>query len=290
MKKAGPWFLRQRPGDKEKLSYRAWKWLWQQSPDLQQPTLLNRIEETDWDLLIILDAARYDILRQIADAVISKEISPASSTPEFLQAAEKRNIFSDCFYLSANPQVNRHEVGAGTVKHTSHLWDERLQTIPPAPLYNEAAELVRNGDTVVAHSVQPHYPHICKIDGDIEPVPGGFHPSETDIQLHDVIQGYLTNRNYPLSDACISYEACLRFAWSEAQSIAQSLRREGYSTVVTADHGEAFGEYGFVEHPVGVSIPPLRRVPWVEFNPNKNQPNMTGENSVNNQLQALGYK
>jgi hypothetical protein len=32
--------------------------------------------------------------------------------------------------------------------------------------------------------------------------------------------------------------------------------------VITADHGEGFGEYGVYEHPVGCPAPTIKRVPW----------------------------
>jgi hypothetical protein len=34
--------------------------------------------------------------------------------------------------------------------------------------------------------------------------------------------------------------------------------------VVTADHGEAFGEEGVWEHHIETYIPPLMEVPWLE--------------------------
>jgi len=34
--------------------------------------------------------------------------------------------------------------------------------------------------------------------------------------------------------------------------------------VVTADHGEAFGEEGVWEHHIETHIPPLMEVPWLE--------------------------
>lgn len=290
MSHIAPWFYRQRPGDEEKATYRAWKRAWQLIPDLTQSTLFDQIEATDWDLLIILDAARYDTLRDIATGVVSKAVSPASSTPEFLKAANRNSVFADDYYLSANPQVERHDVDAAHIEHADHLWDDRLETIPPGPVYDRAAELVRDGESVVAHTVQPHYPHICRINGDLEPVPGGLHPAETDIELHDIVQGYLTNGNYALVDARRSYEICTEFAWNEAQAVAQRLRRDGYSIAITADHGEVFGEYGFVEHPVGVSIPPLRAVPWIEFTPAEDPTSNDEPESIDDRLRALGYR
>lgn len=285
-----PWFHRQRPGDDERLSYRVYKRAWQQLPEFSQPTLFDRIERTDWNLLIILDAARYDSLRGIADAVVSKEISPASSTPEFLPAVEEANIFADDYYVSASPQSTKRTTGAKHTEYLEEYWDDRLQTIPPGPVYDRASELVRNGKSVVAHTLQPHYPHICRINGDLEPVPGGFHPEEIDIRPDDVLQGYLTNGNYSLKDLQRSYEICLEFAWEEAKGVAQKLRQEGYTVAITADHGELFGEYGFVNHPTHVPVPTLRHVPWIKFTPPSKSAANKELDDVDDRLRALGYR
>lgn len=283
-----PWFHRTKDGDSEGIMYRAWKRVWQQLPDFCEPTLFEQVERSNWDLLILLDAARYDTLRSVADAVVSKKISPASSTPEFLEAATETRLFSGAHYVSANPQVERRDTGAKRTEYLDDEWNDDLETIPPESVYRRAVELVQEGESVVAHTVQPHYPHIHRIDGDMEPVSGGLHPAETDIDLHDVVQGYLTNGNYDLEDALRSYEICTRFAWEEARRTAQRLRRKGFTIAITADHGEAFGEFGFVEHPVGVSIPQLRRVPWVEFTPNESSTDV--DETVGNRLKSLGYR
>ena len=34
------------------------------------------------------------------------------------------------------------------------------------------------------------------------------------------------------------------------------------TVAITADHGEAFGEYGVYRHPLGVPHPQIKRVPW----------------------------
>ena len=47
------------------------------------------------------------------------------------------------------------------------------------------------------------------------------------------------------------------------ESIAELLPELDGSVVVTADHGEAFGEQGVWEHHIETPIPPLIEVPWV---------------------------
>lgn len=37
-------------------------------------------------------------------------------------------------------------------------------------------------------------------------------------------------------------------------------------TIITSDHGNAFGEYGLFGHPAGYHIQALVKVPWLEAN------------------------
>jgi glucan phosphoethanolaminetransferase (alkaline phosphatase superfamily) len=69
------------------------------------------------------------------------------------------------------------------------------------------------------------------------------------------------------------------------------------SVVITADHGEAFGEYGVVGHDPGRFHPKVRKVPWVrtsatdkrEYEPEMNF-SLSTSVSTKDQLKALGYK
>ncbi|ESP89943.1 hypothetical protein K933_00232 [Candidatus Halobonum tyrrellensis G22] len=56
------------------------------------------------------------------------------------------------------------------------------------------------------------------------------------------------------------YEENLRLALAAASDLASDLDGR---VVVTADHGEAFGEHGVWEHHVETHIPPLVDVPWL---------------------------
>lgn len=70
--------------------------------------------------------------------------------------------------------------------------------------------------------------------------------------------------------------------------------------VITADHGEAFGEYNIHRHPLGIPIPELRRVPWVEtsaermkdvdVNYNFESDKMGTKDEILDHLANLGYR
>ena len=54
----------------------------------------------------------------------------------------------------------------------------------------------------------------------------------------------------------------IRFALDEVEIALNNIDAE--KVIITADHGEAFGEYGIYGHTIGSLHPQVRHVPWVE--------------------------
>jgi arylsulfatase A-like enzyme len=54
----------------------------------------------------------------------------------------------------------------------------------------------------------------------------------------------------------------LRYALDEVRVLLENLDAE--TVVITADHGEAFGDFGAHGHPDGLLLPQIKRVPWFE--------------------------
>ncbi|WP_324665347.1 alkaline phosphatase family protein [Haloarcula sediminis] len=58
-----------------------------------------------------------------------------------------------------------------------------------------------------------------------------------------------------------AYLATLRYVLDDVALLLENVDAE--RVAITADHGEAFGEWGFYWHTVGCPHPAVRRVPWV---------------------------
>lgn len=287
-----PWFHSTSAG--EPLTYRAWKWLLQRRPSVRASSdLFNRIEQTPWDLLIILDACRYDILSEIADcAVIDRAVSPVSATPGFLTASAEDNLFDDAVYVSANPQTTKHNpVPHGTLIDVSESgWRDNIATVPPAAVYDAAFDYLEHNQRAVAHTLQPHFPHVCEIGSEVIAVPGGFHPNEMDVGIAGDLkmQQALASGKTSIETAARSYTIATKFAWDNAVAAAIKATGMDLTVVITADHGELFGEWGLVEHPVGVDVKRLTEVPWVVLRPTNNDSGQE-KPAVADRLAALGY-
>jgi hypothetical protein len=91
----------------------------------------------------------------------------------------------------------------------------------------------------------------------------------------------------------------LRYVLDDVELLLENY--DANRVVITADHGEAFGEYGIFGHPIGSLHPKVRTVPWAvtsatdtrTYEPNTAPPSTREEATSQNAeetLEALGYK
>lgn len=279
---------------KERFRYRLQKWLFQQVTGNRGGTQLQRLEATDWDVLVVLDACRPDVLREVTSWPVETVVSPASCTPEWLEVTCAEGLFEGGHVLTGNPQYEdvASRTGAATIEHHWRTsWNDRLQTTLPEPILDRTSELLETDSApVIAHLQQPHWPYVARLDGDWElayddlgpwPARGG---SEEIVSL----QVAMERGHIDTSLAYSAYRAATESIWETLVPYLSRWLDEGKTAVVTADHGETFGrlrDVGFYEHPCGCHIDPLTTVPWVELAPTT----ATAADGVEERLEALGY-
>ncbi|MXR20060.1 hypothetical protein [Halobacterium bonnevillei] len=178
-----------------------------------------------------------------------------------------------------------------------HGWDEDLGTIPPESMgesFRAHKDLVEGADRTVIHYMQPHAPYLSRGKGQkLKQIQKGIRrqgeqDGETDGGLlaavgdtvRPRVESVLDDSNIAMkvglwletgiggvvSDgtretAMRYYEENLRIALADVAELVESLDGD---VVVTADHGEAFGEDGVWEHHIETYIPALMEVPWLE--------------------------
>lgn len=274
----------------ESLHYRGRKLAVQ---SLTRPNLESQLSEfeSDWDVAIVLDACRADTLQRKADWPIQTVHSPASLTPEWLRRVETAGILSDCHVVSANPQYQNVNCGARTVEPVweSH-WDEELQTVPPEPVLDRVSELVAAGESpVLAHLMQPHWPYIARVDDSWQQAYEDERPWISDGEEIDSVQVAMERGFVDMQAAIKAYRASVSSVWRTLLPYVDEWMDEA-TVIVTSDHGETFGrlsDWGFYEHPYECHIPPLTRVPWVEFGTGENR--LASSGTPEERLKALGY-
>lgn len=256
--------------------------------DTDYPRQLDRLAAVDWDVLIILDALRWDIWADMV-GVGEPVWSPGNCTPQWVRAAHRHPDidFSDVVCLTANPEVTRHTF-ENLYADRDDLWDRKWEyingvgTVPPAAVTEAAqARLTVGPDRpVYAHYAQPHGPY-PRHDPPIPVMRNN--PMADDVQ-HDADRlpdeivmnptGLLNDPDSWLSAEMLrdAYRANIEWVWEAIQPLL-----DGWGTVVvTSDHGEILGESLLLRHPDGeLSLryghPPagnhhlLRRVPFAVF-------------------------
>ncbi len=226
-----------------------------------------------WDNLILLDACRFDAFKAAIQnrplgGTLESKTSLGTDTPSFLRKNFRGKFYDDIVYVTANPQVDKclkghfHKI----VQVWRTDWDLETRTVLPEAVVRRAAEASSNypDKRLIIHFMQPHFPYlglrtIGKIWGfsfglgiKAYPAYGGLWYG----LFRDL--GYRSLRNYYLMGLTRALDA-----------VANLLPLLPGRTIITADHGEAFGEHihrfipiGVMKHPPGVRIRELVTVPW----------------------------
>ena len=177
-------------------------------------------------------------------------------------------------------------------------WDDDLGTVPPASMveaFDANTGAIDRADRTVLHYMQPHAPYLAREKGGkLTQIQKGIKQQEDANEgeadgsalsgIADTIRPKVEERldnstlaqkaglwleldpaavlkNGTREAALALYEENLRVA---LESIADLVERLDGRVVVTADHGEAFGEQGVWEHHIETHIPSLIEVPWLE--------------------------
>lgn len=247
---------------------------------LSQRELIHRF---DWSLLVVLDACRYDVFREVnwIKGVLRKVRSEGSSTVEWVSKTFPEKY--DIVYVSANPYIATVKTRIHSYHAVEHFykvidvwdfgWDENLQTVPPWNMVKPVLEARKHGKKIVAHFIQPH------------PPPLKFETFESWALARHQNLGTLGKkklRRFPTLREAIkihgkekvfqAYKENLKLALIEVEKLIKTFTGK---IIVTSDHGESFGENGVYSHPPFKHIPVLVEVPWLEVTSSKSSESPT---------------
>ena len=179
-------------------------------------------------------------------------------------------------------------------------WDDDLGTVPPEGVteaFRNNPDAVERAERTVLHYMQPHAPYLSRGKGQkLKQIQKGIRKQEeaeeneaeadggTLASMSDALRTNVESvldgselaqtaglwleldpadvmKNGTQEAALGLYEENLRIVLEDIADLVDELEGE---VVVTADHGEAFGEEGVWEHHIETHIPPLIEVPWLE--------------------------
>lgn len=269
--------------------------------------------DEDWDNLLLLDACRHDLFEEAntLSGVLDYRISRGSGTPEFLTENFSERTFNDTVYVTANPMYRTRSLGETfheVIDVWSDEWNENLQTVTPRAMAEATVKAYKEypKKRILSHFMQPHYPFI----GDSSEEIGNHSGFE---YTYRKVTEEQANRDNPtvwelLEEGQVSEELVWK-AYKENLQVALPYVKKVLShfeerTIVTSDHGNAFGERPYLfgrrmyGHPLGIRHDSVCKVPWLVIDKGSRKTLVAEENgdksanqsdAVQRRLSNLGY-
>lgn len=264
------------------------------------------VMDADWDILLILDACRYDIFEEVSSlpGTLRRMASKGSESRQFMRRNFNGRKLHDTVYITANPHTET-VIGDKTFHHIEKLyldrWNEDMGVCLPEAVVEAAQDAEEDfpNKRLIIHFMQPHAPYI-----------GSYGQTVEHNEAHDPraeVRAVWTNIRYGFTDTTkeevrTAYRENLEIVLEAVERLRSDLNGK---TIVSADHGELLGDrlypipvrgYG---HPPGLRAPSLIHVPWLELpynsrreirsEPPLSQERTAEENVIQQRLVDLGY-
>lgn len=264
--------------------------------------------ERDWEVLLILDACRYDLMAEVAPAwdclpPVRSTYSAASASYEWLQQhtqAQYSGDMAQTMLIAANAWTRddcvRGENWAALDEIWTHSWSDEAGTVLPRPVTDSAIHHWRRRDAdaerMIVWYLQPHSPFI---DADWSE---GFESEEIGVDAGGSKNVWNQYRDGRVSrdEIWSAYRDNLDYVLEDVALLIDNLNAD---IAITADHANCLGEWGIYGHPPWVPAPALKRVPWMElsatdehtYDPAYDRPDTqtVSDERIDERLAALGY-
>lgn len=235
--------------------------------------------ERDWDVLLILDACRYDVFEDLYGSDprfhIDSMESAGSASPEWMiNNFDSKHVaqMAETAYVTGNPYSAKYltrERFQRVEEVWRYQWDDEAGTVLPGVLSDAAIRIWEdaNPERMIVHYVQPHKPYVQASDS------AKMEREDFTFNLLKVFASRAL-RTYPdfkkaearrgkISDAELRnlYRENLEYVVDSLEETI--LQRLDADLVISADHDELLGEHGVYHHPAYMRYPELRQVPWV---------------------------
>lgn len=216
------------------------------------------VAEEDWDYLVILDACRYDVFEEEnwLDGRLEKRVSKGSCTREWMKKNFQGGDHGDIVYVTGGGWIPGMDFkGVVDVEQVFHA-------VEPVALSDhdeqEAGTTTPEAVTAAAVNADQKYPHKRKIIHYVQPHAPYIGEPRLTYESAGLDAGD-THGMFTHPDHAEAYRGNLRRALESVETLVEQVNGR---IVISADHGEAFGEKGVLEHPGGVYFPELVEVPW----------------------------
>ncbi|MEF8849072.1 MAG: hypothetical protein V5A68_08085 [Candidatus Thermoplasmatota archaeon] len=215
----------------------------------------------NWDYAIVLDSCRYDVFEKVnwIPGRLQKKQSIASATMEWIKKTITKD-FMDTVVITANPflsPLKLREITGKAKRFYKNIpaWeiglDRKLGVAPPWTMLEMSKKRIKKfkDKKMLFWFNQPHSPYL-KYDKKRDEIIKGTSP------------GSMASGESSMKEMKEDYVANLVIVLEYISKLVEYLDGK---IIITADHGECFGEMGVFTHPQRVHIPPLVDVPYFEI-------------------------
>jgi len=271
---------------------------------------VNWWERDDWDILVVMDATRVDLAQETLDEPVKSVWSNASTSIDWIErhfADAYQDDWEDAAYITANPfaqndsesarsaDLDEKPLGAFEPVYADRWTKEPVGTTPPEAVTERAVTTwgQTDVDRMIVHYMQPHQPFRSRPDW--ETVYSNLENLTTELnQGGPDIWARVRDGEMPKAEAWDAYKDNLWWVWCNIHT--DLIPNVSGQVLVTADHGNALGEFGAWGHHGGMMNPHTRKVPVLGpyttgldvSDTETDYAYVTGE--TDEQLTALGYK
>jgi hypothetical protein len=271
------------------------------------PSDETNIFDREWDVLVILDGCRVDLMQEVAEEYSFIDDVEEISSVGSMSLEWMRKTFDEApieelrstTYVTANifsKEVLQNSELSRLEEVWRYGWDDELNTIPARPITDKAIEIMRSDSPkrMIIHYMQPHHPFVAGggVANQFNPDP--FGRDNDGISTSRTVWDALRRGEIERDAVWESYKENLRYVLGDVSLLKENVNAE--KLIISADHGNAVGEWGIYDHPIGFLHPSVKNVPWVETSATDEgtyepqTPENQSDTSINERLSALGYK
>jgi hypothetical protein len=266
--------------------------------------------DDDWDVLVICDACRVDLLKKICASGEFEWLPKPADVNTILSTGTTSDEWMEKMFSKKHiDEMNKTAYITGNLFSRNHPYEEfaeyveiqkervgNIHTVNPNKITEIAVSLWRNRDRLnmeqmIVHYMQPHTPFRSR--------PEWFDPDKQNRTTWGEGFSRLRDGELDFAEFRDAYLDNTVWAMEAVGELRQNL--SGADIVVSADHGNGLGEFGVYGHPFGMPVKAVREVPWlilkgtdkhtIDPEPPSEYLNETIDKlQVEEQLSALGYR
>lgn len=222
--------------------------------------------------LIVIDACRYDIFSKIYKDYVSgqliKVVSPGPNTYEWLPKLFSLPDFDNLCFFCAHPIIKDHFIkeyefipSNRNVKVIS-MWPKEKSKIGTVLPTEVNKEIIRRGLSKrnIIWYVQPHIPWIMFPNFSEQMIKEA---NEKNVRPRFFIKRKIKEGELSKEEIIKAYIHNLRLVLYSISKVIKVAKKVTPIIILTSDHGEFLGEYGFFLHDPHLFLPQTCIVPWL---------------------------